>query len=81
MKMPHCIPMLGDTSAHVGIFTDSDSPTFLFSELTRKRGVYILTDALHRITGQSAEVLGLKKRGIVKKGFHADLNVINYENL
>ena len=81
MKMPHCVPMLGDAGAHVGIFTDTDSPTFLLSELTRERGIYTLADAVHRITGQSAEVLGLKQRGTIREGFHADLNVIDYDKL
>lgn len=81
MRMPHCVPMLADAGAHVGIFTDTDSPTFLLSELTRKRGVYTLAEAVHRITGQSADVLGLKERGVVRENWHADLNVIDYENL
>ncbi len=81
MQLPHVIPMLGDAGAHVGQFTDADSPTFLLSELTRKRGVYSLPEAVHRITGQSATVLGLKERGEVREGFHADLNVIDYEEL
>ena len=81
MQMKHCVPMLADAGAHVGIFTDTDSPTFLLSELTRRRSVYTLPDAIHRITQQSAEVLGLKERGVVKEGWVADLNVIDYENL
>ena len=36
---------------------------------------------MHRITGQSAQVLGLKDRGMIREGWHADLNVIDYENL
>ena len=81
MKLPHVIPMLGDAGAHVGQFTDADSPTFLLAELTRDRGVYSLEEAVHRISGQSAEVLGLKKRGEIREGWHADINVINYEEL
>ncbi len=81
MRMPHCVPMLADAGAHVGVFTDTDSPTFLLSELTRDRGVYSLEEAVHRITGKSAEVLGLKERGLIREGWHADLNVIDYENL
>ena len=81
MRLPHVIPMLGDAGAHVGQFTDADSPTFLLSELTRDRGVYTLQEAVHRISGQSAEVLGLKKRGEVREGWHADLNVIDYDAL
>ena len=81
MQMDHCIPMLADAGAHVGIFTDTDSPTFLLSELTRRQGVYSLPEAVHRITQASADVMGLKERGSVKEGWVADLNVIDYDNL
>jgi N-acyl-D-aspartate/D-glutamate deacylase len=81
MNMKHCIPMLADAGAHVGVFTDTDSPTFLLSELTRRHGVYTLTEAVHRITQASADVLGLKERGSLKEGWFADINVIDYDNL
>ena len=81
MRLPHVIPMLGDAGAHVGQFTDADSPTFLLGELTRDRGVYSLEEAVHRISGKSAKVLGLKERGEIREGWHADLNVIDYDEL
>ena len=81
MQLPHVVPMLGDAGAHVGFFTDTDSPTVLLSELTRKQGVYTLPQAIHRITGQSAEIIGLKQRGQLQQGWHADINVIDYDNL
>ena len=81
MKLPHVVPMLGDAGAHVGFFTDTDSPTVLLSELTRKQGVYTVEEAIHRITGKSAEIIGLKQRGNLKEGWHADINVIDYDNL
>ena len=62
MQLPHVVPMLGDAGAHVGFFTDTDS-TVLLSELTRKQGVYSLPEAIHRITGKSAQIIGLKERG------------------
>jgi N-acyl-D-aspartate/D-glutamate deacylase len=81
MQLDHVIPMLGDAGAHVGIFTDTDSPTVLLSELTRKHNVYSLPEAIHKITQQSAEVLGLKDRGVLKEGYIADINVIDYGQL
>lgn len=81
MQLPHVVPMLGDAGAHVGFFTDTDSPTVLLSELTRKQNVYGLPDAIHRITGMSAAVLGLRERGELKEGWHADINVIDYDHL
>ena len=81
MRLPHVVPMLGDAGAHVAFFTDTDSPTVLLSELTRKQGVYTLEEAIHRISGKSAEIIGLKERGQLQEGWHADINVIDYENL
>lgn len=81
MQLPHVVPMLGDAGAHVGFFTDTDSPTVLLSELTREQGVYTLPEAIHRITGKSAEIIGLKERGELREGWHADINIIDYENL
>ncbi|PDH36112.1 MAG: hypothetical protein CNE99_10155 [OM182 bacterium MED-G24] len=81
MRLPQVVPMLGDAGAHVGLFTDADAPTFLLSELARDRGVFTLEDAVHRITGQSAQVIGLKERGEIREGWHADINVIDYDNL
>ncbi len=81
MRLPHVVPMSADAGAHVGQFTDADSPTFLLGELTRERGLYTLEEAVHRISGQSAEVIGLKQRGEIREGWHADINVIDYENL
>jgi len=81
MNMQHCIPMLADAGAHVGVFTDTDSPTFLLSELTRRHGVYSLPMAINRITQASADVVGIKERGSIKEGWYADINVIDYDNL
>jgi N-acyl-D-aspartate/D-glutamate deacylase len=81
MQMEHCIPMLGDAGAHVGLLIDADSPTFLLSELTRRRGIYSLPEAIRRITSKSAAILGLRERGELKTGWHADINVIDYDAL
>jgi len=81
MENPYVIPMLGDAGAHVGLFTDADSPTFLLSELTRRRGIFALPEAIHRITARSARILGLVERGEIREGWHADINVIDFEAL
>jgi len=81
MKLPQVVPMLGDAGAHVGFFTDTDSPTVLLSELVKNQNVYSLPEAIHRITGKSAEIIGLKERGQLREGWHADINVIDFDNL
>ena len=81
LNMEHCVPGLGDAGAHVGYLIDADSPTFMLSEMTRERGVFTLPDAIRRLTSQPARVLGLRERGEVREGWHADLNVIDYGKL
>ncbi len=81
LQMEHCVPALGDAGAHVGFLMDADSPTFLLSELTRDRGLFTLPEAVRRLTSYGAELLGLRERGLVQEGWHADLNVIDIERL
>lgn len=81
MQLPNVVPMLGDAGAHVGLFTDTDSPTVLLSELALKQNVYSLPAAVHKITQQSADLIGLKDRGVLAEGYYADLNVIDFDRL
>jgi N-acyl-D-aspartate/D-glutamate deacylase len=81
MQLPHAVPMLGEAGAHVGFLTDTDSLNVLLSELTHEQCVYTLPEAIHRITGKSAEIIGLKERGELKEGGHADITIIDCDNL
>jgi N-acyl-D-aspartate/D-glutamate deacylase len=81
LQMEHCVPLLGDAGAHVGQLIDADSTTFLLSELTRERSLFTLPEAIRTLTSRPAGVLGLTERGQVREGWHADLNVIDYDGL
>ena len=80
-SMEHCIPLLGDAGAHVGQICDADATTFLLTEQTRRHGVFTIEEAIRKITSQPAQLLGLRERGEVREGWHADLNVIDFDNL
>ena len=45
----------------------------LLGEYVRRRGVLSLEDAIARITSISAETFGLKERGRIEHGYHADV--------
>ena len=81
MQSANCLPGLGDAGAHVGEIVDADSTTFLLASLARDRGVMSIPEAVHKLSGMPAAVLGLIDRGQVKEGWHADLNVIDLEVL
>lgn len=81
MQSANCLPGLGDAGAHVGEIIDADSTTFVLASLARDRGIMTIPKAVHKLTGMPASVLGLKERGQVKEGWHADLNIIDLEAL
>ena len=75
------MPGLGDAGAHVSQMIDSGWSTFVLSHWHRDANVYSLQEAVRRISGEPARVLGLGTRGTLKVGNHADLNVINMDVL
>ncbi len=75
------MPGLGDAGAHVSGMIDSGWSTFVLSHWHRDKGVYSVQEAVRRISGEPARVLGLRDRGTLSVGKRADLNVINLEKL
>jgi N-acyl-D-amino-acid deacylase len=74
---------LGDGGAHAGQTCDASTTTFLLSYWARdrKQDRLVLEDAVHKLTGATAEVFGLSDRGILEPGKKGDVNVIDFENL
>lgn len=78
------VPGLSDGGAHVGMICDGSFPTtnLAFWTRDRRRGPKLSIE--HMIKGQcrdTAETVGLYDRGLVKPGYRADLNVIDYDRL
>ena len=81
---PATIVGLGDGGAHVGMLCDSSAITTMLTHWTRDRTVgarFDLPWAVRRVTHDSAAAIGLHDRGVVKQGYKADLNVIDYDRL
>lgn len=53
--------------------------TRVLGKYVRDEGVLCFEEAIHKMTGKPAEVLGLKKRGLLKEGYAADVLVIDPE--
>jgi N-acyl-D-amino-acid deacylase len=84
MEHPHTLIGLGDGGAHYGMISDGSYPTTLLALWTRdrKRGPKIsLPRAVQMLTRPNAEAVGLTDRGLVKTGYKADLNLIDYDRL
>lgn len=52
-----------------------------FLRLAREKKFCSMERAVHRITGQGAEILGMYKRGFLREGFIADITVFDWENI
>ena len=81
---PATIVGLGDGGAHVGILCDSSAITTMLTHWTRDRTrgeKFGLPWAIRRVTLDSAAAIGLHDRGVLKPGYKADINVIDYDRL
>ena len=74
---------LGDGGAHCGVICDASIPTFMLTHWVRDRkGERLpLEFVVRRMTRDTAELYGLRDRGLLKPGYVADLNVIDFEGL
>ncbi len=80
---PNAVPGLSDGGAHVGTICDGSFPTFLLAHwgLHRPEGRLPVEWLVERQTRATARTLGLTDRGVVARGFKADLNVIDLDRL
>ncbi len=81
---PHTRMGLADAGAHCGTIADGGMPTFMlqFWARDRERGEHLdLEWVVHRQTRQTAELFGLRDRGLLEPGLRADVNIIDIDNL
>lgn len=80
---PLSLAGLSDGGAHVGTVCDASFPTFMLTHWCRDRkGEKLdLEYVIKRQTKDLADYIGFKDRGVIKEGFKADINIIDFNNL
>ncbi len=81
LEDPNSIMGLGDGGAHVGFILDAGFQTWMLTYWVKERGVMALSEAVRRMTSDTADVMGLADRGRIREGLRADLNVIDLDRL
>ncbi|HRE01481.1 MAG TPA: amidohydrolase family protein, partial [Ilumatobacteraceae bacterium] len=81
LQTEHVVPGLADTGAHAGQICDADMGTHYLYYWHRDRGINTLPQAIRNLTGVPAAVLGLRDRGTLTVGSHADINVFDLDGL
>ena len=74
---PHVHIGASDGGAHLASFATYGDTGYLFSEFVRKSGALTLEAAVKKITSDTAEIWGLKDRGLLREGFAADVVVFD----
>ena len=82
-RHPQSVLGLSDGGAHCGQICDASTPTFMLTHWARDRqGERLpLEFVIKQQTRDTAALYGLLDRGLVKPGYRADLNVIDFERL
>lgn len=78
---PNTVPGLGDAGAHCATVCDASFPTFLMLHFgrDRSRGEKLELEWLvKRQAADTAAMIGLSDRGVIKPGMRADLNLIDW---
>ena len=73
LRDPHALVSLSDAGAHLTFFNDAGFGLHLLGHWARALGVLTLEQAAWRLTGQPAAIYGIKERGALRAGYHADL--------
>jgi N-acyl-D-aspartate/D-glutamate deacylase len=81
---PLTVPGLGDAGAHCSLISDGSFPTSLVTHWgrDRSRGERLPLEWLFKAqTRDTAELVGLRDRGLLAPGMKADVNVIDWDQL
>ena len=78
---PVVVMGLADAGAHVGQIIDASQPPYFLTYWVRERGVLPIEEAIRRLTSDTAELMGLTDRGVLRPGAYADVNVIEWDRL
>lgn len=81
---PNVLVSLSDGGAHCGFIADAGMQTFMLTHWARdrKRGPgFDLPFVVRKMTSDTACAYGLRDRGLLKPGYLADINVIDFNRL
>ena len=77
LKDPNVVLGLGDGGAHLSQLCDACYPTYLLGHWVRERQALTLERAIHMLTARTAQVFGIRDRGLLAVGRPADVVVFD----
>ena len=77
LNHPCSIVSLSDAGAHLTFFNDAGFGLHLLGHWARELGAMTMSEAVRRLTAHPAAVFGMRDRGLIRRGFAADLLLFN----
>jgi N-acyl-D-amino-acid deacylase len=81
LREPQCLLAVSDGGAHVSQLCDARYPTHFLRHWVREKGVLSLEEAIWRLAGQPAALIGLHDRGTIAPGKIADLVAFDFDKV
>jgi N-acyl-D-amino-acid deacylase len=81
LRHPECVMTFSDSGAHVSQISDCSLSTYLLAYWVRERREFSLPEAVQMITSVPAKKWGFARRGLLREGFIADLNVFDPDTI
>ena len=78
---PRAVVGASDAGAHLDFLATFNYSTVLLGEPVRKRGLMPIEEAIRLLTDVPARLYGLRERGRLQEGWHADVVVIDPETV
>jgi len=78
---PRAVIGASDAGAHFDLLASFNYATGMLERAVRRHGVLSFEEAIHLMTQVQADLYGLKERGVLREGFHADVIVIDPETV
>ncbi|MEQ8719110.1 MAG: amidohydrolase family protein [Acidimicrobiales bacterium] len=78
---PRVVVGASDAGAHLDMLDTFSYTTVVLGEGVRERGLVSLEQAVHLLTGRPAGLYGLRDRGILAQGAHADVVVFDPDRI
>ena len=81
MQSPVTVMGLADAGAHATQIMDASQPTFFLSHWVRDEGLFGIEEGVRRLTSDTASLIGLTDRGVIRPGAYADVNVVDVDGM
>jgi N-acyl-D-aspartate/D-glutamate deacylase len=78
---PRAVIGASDAGAHFDLLASFNYATGLLERAVRRHQMLSFEEAIHLMTQVQAELYGLKERGVLREGWHADVIVIDPETV